>query len=175
MTRTLADIGFARRWNHARKSPKSPKSREQPHHQGSVLMIRSEMPERAAIAFVAYVNMGHTRSLRRLVSVCRDLGVSAAIATLRRWSTRYKWQSRLKQYDRRRAAEIQESLEQNYTRTIAHDVSRLRTVQDRFIARLNIDPEDLGLSLSERRRALNVTFRDFCKAVELERLLCRPK
>lgn len=129
------------------------------------------MPERVALAFSAYVQMGHRRSLERLVFLCREIGVKAASATLRRWSVRYEWQLLLQQHDRRRVAEIEASLAHDHSRMVERDAYGLRAVQDRFLSRLLIDPDDPSLTRAQRRRAMNPTFRDFRKAVELERML----
>jgi hypothetical protein len=129
------------------------------------------MPEAVALAFSRYASAGHRRSLERLVPACREAGVKAAIATLRRWSVRYGWQRQVKQYDQKRGAEIMASLARANSDALSNHVSRLRTLQDRFVERILIDPEDPRISVAERRRALHPTFRDFRNAVKLEREL----
>lgn len=135
-------------------------------------MVRvTGMPERVALAFAAYVQFGPKRSLERLAATCEAVGVKAASATLHHWSVKYQWQRRIKQHDRMRVAEIEADLAQHYGAAVEHDLSGLRAVQDRFIARLAIDPADPRLTRAQRRRAVTPSFRDFRKALEIERML----
>lgn len=55
--------------------------------------------ERARLAFALYVNLGPRRSLDKLHRVLADHGIDVGIATLKRWSTRYDWQTRLADLD----------------------------------------------------------------------------
>ncbi len=50
---------------------------------------------RADIAFALYVQMEDQRSLRHLHAQLRGLGVRIGLATLKRYSTKYNWRSRI--------------------------------------------------------------------------------
>lgn len=62
---------------------------------------------RAAAAFAEYCALGPARSLRKLVGLRdqNEIKTTSRLATLSDWSTRYKWQERVKQYDAERVAE----------------------------------------------------------------------
>lgn len=78
---------------------------------------RQETP-RAAAAFAEYCALGPARSLRKLAEKRVQNGdkASTRMATLADWSTRYRWQERVKPYDAEiiaeRVAKKQEKREQ---------------------------------------------------------------
>lgn len=62
---------------------------------------------RAAAAFLEYCALGPARSLRKLAALREQSEDKATtrLATFSEWSTRYKWQERVKQYDAERTSE----------------------------------------------------------------------
>jgi len=55
--------------------------------------------QRAEVAFALYHQMGPERSLKRLHQQLRALGVHMSLVTLKRYSTRFRWQGRVAELD----------------------------------------------------------------------------
>jgi hypothetical protein len=129
------------------------------------------MPERVACAFDAYIALGHRRSLKALEALGDGQWPSRAIATLKRWSVRYKWQQRLVAHERKVVAQMQSRFVEAMQRRVSNDLEAIEAAKERFYARVLLDPNDPNLTAAERKRALKPTLRDFLKLLRAEQLV----
>jgi hypothetical protein len=130
-----------------------------------------DMPERVARAFEAYVALGSKRSLNSLAGVKRDQGGDRGIATLKRWSARYRWQTLLAQHQREVVAKMQREFKERVLGGKLNALQTLELAKERFYGRILIDPNDPKLTDAQRRRALKITLNDFFKLIKIEQLL----
>lgn len=127
-----------------------------------------DMPARAATAFEAYLGLGDHPSLE---SIARKQG-GPSIATLKRWSKRYQWKTRLTAYNRQRSKLRHEAFMKSLVDQRENDLKVINRAKEAFFKRIDIDPNDPNLTPAQRRRAMKpITIAQFCKLIKLEQQL----
>jgi hypothetical protein len=121
-------------------------------------------PERVLTALGLYLGIAPRRSLRALVQPCNDTGLRVSIATLKRWSTRYRWQDAVAEHERRVAQEF----ESKSAGVAQIEIAIIKTLHERIRDWIQIDPFDPNLTKAERRRAFVPSLRDYEKLIRLE-------
>jgi hypothetical protein len=123
--------------------------------------------------FCKYVKLEGRDKLRQLHAILQADPKFAHITErqLQRWSTKFKWSDAHDTV----SAEIMETARAAVVPLIRSMVERqvegLHKLQDRFLERLALDPNDPNLTDRERARAIDPDFKDFQEAVKLERLI----
>lgn len=121
--------------------------------------------------FRLFVEMGAKRSLPKLAAVVREQGLNVTERMLRRWSTKYRWAEEASKTAAIVAQKTEAVLLEDSVARARVVVGNLRSLQDRFIKRLALDPNDPTLTEAQKARAIDPDFRDFQEAVKLERLI----
>lgn len=128
--------------------------------------MTESMPEPVLNALRVYLDQSARRSLRRLVEDCAQRGVRASIATVKRWSTRYRWQQHVASHDRA-------LVEQSMAMTIDHNARALQThfqlidlAKKRFDALC--DPNNPNVTAAQRGRATKMTVSDYLRLIKAE-------
>ena len=77
------------------------------------------MPGRVRAALKLYLNQEPRRSLHQLAAECAQHGVKASAPTLKRWSSRYRWQDHVAEHDHVVA-------EESMAQTVGHHVQAMQ-------------------------------------------------
>lgn len=124
-----------------------------------------------AQCFRLFVEMGPGRSIPKLAKLCAENDMNVTERMLKRWSIKFHWHEAAKKTTEDVAQRVEEEMIEDQASRSRKLITGLRRLQDRFIEKIAIDPNDPKLSDEERRRALDPDFRDFQDAVKLERLI----
>jgi hypothetical protein len=106
------------------------------------------------------------RSLKRVAEECAKHSIKASLPTLKRWSARFCWRSRVTEHDQ---AAAQESQARSIDYRVQLLTDRLRLIdiaKSRFEWLLN--PENPALTPAQRRRATNATLSDYLRILKME-------
>lgn len=132
---------------------------------------RFGMNARVRQAFEAYLELGPTRTLAQVSQLRTDSGRSLPLPTLKRWSSRFHWQSLVQHHDQVVAQAVVKKLGQVEVARRLDDLAVVRELKLRFLQRAMLDPDDPRLTPKERQRALSPNLRDFAMLIQLERQL----
>ncbi len=130
-----------------------------------------KMDETQAECFRLFVELGDTRTINKLLEKTQELELGVTKRQLVRWSTQHRWVDHAKHTSAVVASKVEETLIEDSITRNRKLVNALRVLQDRFIERIGIDPNDPNLSDVDRARAIDPDFRDFSEAVKQERLI----
>jgi hypothetical protein len=123
--------------------------------------------------FRRYVELGDARSLKKLHAGLQSDDHFAAVTfrQLSRWSNKYKWSELVGVADKHIDEQVQAAVAPLIASMVQKQIGGLHTIQQRFLDRLAIDPNDPLLDDRQKARAIDPDFRDFEMAVKLERLI----
>lgn len=114
--------------------------------------MRPDESAKAYQAFEAYRDMGADRSLER---VHQGGTVAAPIDTLKKWSTRFEWQARVRAFDEAAAAKAAEKALEDAASVRARQAAHAKAIQLRAMQKIaTMDPSDM--SMAEATRAWQV-------------------
>lgn len=128
------------------------------------------MPSPVAEAFFAYCALPERRSLQRLAAMYRARGNGPAVASLKRYSAKYRWQERAHAHDLKTVGAMEERFNEAMGDRIRSDVQAIAAAKQRFYDRC-VDPDDPALTPAQRRRALSPTLTDFVRLLKIEGML----
>jgi len=118
-----------------------------------------------------FVELGDKRNIPKLYALCNEQNLGVTRRQLERWCLIYRWREQAKKSTATIARKTEEVLLEDSISRARKLISGLRSIQDRFIVRVAIDPLDPKLTDEQRQRAIDPDFRDFQEAVKLERLI----
>ena len=130
-----------------------------------------KMDETIGHCFRLYVELGEKRSIPKLWKHVQTLDLGVTLRQLERWSQQYHWRESAVKTVEVIAQRTEEVLLEDSVSRARKLITGLRSIQDKFIERLAIDPHDPLLDDKQKMRAIDPDFRDFQEAVKLERLI----
>jgi histone H3/H4 len=129
------------------------------------------MDDTQALCFRVFVEMGPERRIPRLAKLDKIRALNVTERMLKRWSTKFRWTEMATKTTNDLAAKVGEILLEDSVTRARKLIRASRLIQDRFIERLAIDPEDVFLDDKQKAKAFVPDYRDFQDAVKLERTI----
>jgi hypothetical protein len=127
------------------------------------------MPGPVRDALRVYLDQTSRRSLRQLAIECAQRSVNVSIATLKRWSTRYRWQQHVAEHDRAvHEQSMAMSVDEN-ARALQIHFELIDSAKQQFYALC--DPNNPNVTLAQRKRATKVTIPDYIRFLKAEEVL----
>ena len=129
------------------------------------------MDKQQAEIFQLFVELGPGRTTNKLLAVTEKMGLPVTLRQIRRWSEQWKWHTIADQQSHAVAARVEEAMVEDSVARNKKLISAYRKLQDRFIKKLEIEPDDMTLSEEKRAMAFDPDFKDFVESVKGERLI----
>jgi hypothetical protein len=131
----------------------------------------SVMDEMQSECFRMYTTIPHRKTVPKLFEMCKELEMGVTLRQLMRWSNQFKWPLLAKESAAALAQKVQAEMEPVLVDHAIKQLNALHMLQDRFIERMLIDPNDPNLTQAQRERAIDPDFKEFAESVKLERLI----
>lgn len=128
------------------------------------------MLQKVSSALLRYLELGGRRSLKRLAADYARQGTNgASLATLKRWSSRYSWQSRVAAHDRMAVTRQRAAFSLRVQKQHLSTLQEIELGKEQFRQQVLLDPADRSLSDKRRRMTLkSPTLRDFHTLIKIE-------
>ena len=117
-------------------------------------------------ALKLYLNQESRRSLRHLAAECAKNGIKASLPTLKRWSVHYQWRRLAYEHDQALADDAKSITREQRERAVKAQLDLVWSAVKRY--RWLIDPNNANVTPAQRRRASNITTKDYIRLVELD-------
>lgn len=121
--------------------------------------------------FQVFVGLGPERTLKKLYDAALELGITTKPRTIRGWHERQHWAEMAKQTQAQVAGTAVKQMTDDLVDMTREDLATIQKAKRRFMARLNLDPEDETLTPKQREQALRFDLADYINLVKLERLI----
>jgi hypothetical protein len=86
--------------------------------------------------FEMFVHLGPERSLTKLLAICNDNGISVGEATLKRWSSKFKWQDLVTRTEQEISNRIANEAMPMHVRSMAKDLDVIEQLKEDFRERV---------------------------------------